>query len=690
MTHRWPDAGRCQAMKTAARILLVCFSNLATSTKLYARAYKMEQIGSLEVTLQQTDYENMSMQSSGHGQGDCVDANGHYFDSWYAANLSYEQCTSYCTADNLCLGITHRASDGNCELRFSEGTLPTNSPDSTENCSTQTYTYMLVYNDTWCGSSSPRSDERSTNLSMTECEASCSADPSCNFIMYGHDTTANDFRCATFFDCNDTHHFAYNDGDPHVYEKRTTESSVPLCPNWQSWTGGMGTGPVHRVQGKSCHKRDWQYNYSLLYTDKWCGNDAALTDQIISDNISECEALCNAEPQCKFFVFGHDDGYSGTHDHRCSTFSTCDVQYTYENGDPNVYEKQGLSSSTYVNITPYGTDAGCVDSQDRHFDALWKENTSYADCEAACTTLDACLGLDVVNSTGYCELEFDDGTLPTTQTAGFTEWTEGTGTGGIAKVHDGEGRLCYRKVNWPTPSVTGDPHLTNAIGQKFDIHDGTHRLVHYPRGAPEQEALLMVDAQAVDMGQSSNCYSVYLQSIKLFGSWVGEDVIINAHTNPSVVSSDPSAFSMSFAGERMDWPTLSKQQDTRLKLKGSMPVTFTTSLRSAFGEDTMGGEEINLKVGDYNPVTVQIWSSHGKNPLTRNKEVRYLNMEVQNLPKNSGGIIGLDSYSRPSTSHCDLVKEEQDLLDFISQNTADVNLLRIASTPWTVSATIQN
>jgi hypothetical protein len=33
-----------------------------------------------------------------------------------------------------------------------------------------------------------------------------------------------------------------------------------------------------------------------------------------------------------------------------------------------------------------------------------------------------------------------------------------------------------------TTSAVGDPHLTNLRGERFDIHDGKHRLVHYPRG----------------------------------------------------------------------------------------------------------------------------------------------------------------------------------------------------------------
>jgi hypothetical protein len=236
--------------------------------------------------------------------------------------------------------------------------------------------------------------------------------------------------------------------------------------------------------------------------------------------------------------------------------------------------------------------------------------------------------------------------------------------------------------------VVGDPHLTNLHGEKFDIHDGMHRLVHFPRGAPEKEALFMVDAKAVDMGATADCYSVYLESVKLSGKWVGDEINIGTNTN-SVASSDPSAFFMSFASERLDFPTLAKQHDTSLQLKGSMPVSIATSMRNASGEDAMGGEEMIFKVGEQRPVLVQVWSSKAHNALTHDKEVRYLNVQVKNLPKNVGGIIGLDSYSRPSSSKCELVQDERDLLDYAQSD--NVNLLRQKKkTPqWTASATVQ-
>jgi len=245
-----------------------------------------------------------------------------------------------------------------------------------------------------------------------------------------------------------------------------------------------------------------------------------------------------------------------------------------------------------------------------------------------------------------------------------------------------------------TVGVTGDPHLTNLRGQKFDIHDGLHRLVHYPRDAPEEEALFKVDARAVETGPEADCYTVFLQNIKLSGKWVGDDITLS--TNTSLATSSAGAFGMSYALQQMDWPTLNKQHNGHLKLKGSLPVTFTTSTRNA-SADEMGGEEINFRVGDQNPMFVQVWSSHGQNFATHGKDVRFLNVQVKNLPKDAGGILGLDGYTKPSESRCGLVKQETDLMNYVGKELSLLSIKRgkvrksqKISSPWTASATVQN
>jgi len=67
--------------------------------------------------------------------------------------------------------------------------------------------------------------------------------------------------------------------------------------------------------------------------------------------------------------------------------------------------------------------------------------------------------------------------------------------------------------------ATGDPHLMNLLGQRFDLHkEGLHTLVRVPR-AERGAALLVVEAEARQMGVA--CADMYFQSVNLTGRWVG-------------------------------------------------------------------------------------------------------------------------------------------------------------------------
>ncbi|CAK0811694.1 unnamed protein product, partial [Prorocentrum cordatum] len=68
--------------------------------------------------------------------------------------------------------------------------------------------------------------------------------------------------------------------------------------------------------------------------------------------------------------------------------------------------------------------------------------------------------------------------------------------------------------------ATGDPHLANVLGQRFDLRkEGWHTLLRVPRGAKRGAALLSVDAEARQMGAA--CADMYFQSVNLTGRWVG-------------------------------------------------------------------------------------------------------------------------------------------------------------------------
>lgn len=75
-----------------------------------------------------------------------------------------------------------------------------------------------------------------------------------------------------------------------------------------------------------------------------------------------------------------------------------------------------------------------------------------------------------------------------------------------------------------TPSVTapssgtGDPHLQNMFGQRFDLQrQGTSVLVSIPRGTLAEDALLFVQADARRVG--ALCSDMYFQEINVTGTW---------------------------------------------------------------------------------------------------------------------------------------------------------------------------
>jgi len=68
-------------------------------------------------------------------------------------------------------------------------------------------------------------------------------------------------------------------------------------------------------------------------------------------------------------------------------------------------------------------------------------------------------------------------------------------------------------------SATGDPHLQNIYGERFDLlKPGKHVLINIPRAALVESALLQVEAEARQMG--GKCADMYFQKLNITGSWV--------------------------------------------------------------------------------------------------------------------------------------------------------------------------
>ena len=70
-------------------------------------------------------------------------------------------------------------------------------------------------------------------------------------------------------------------------------------------------------------------------------------------------------------------------------------------------------------------------------------------------------------------------------------------------------------------SATGDPHLQNIHGERFDLmKPGRHVLINIPRGERAESALLRVDAKASKLG--GLCDEIYFTEVNVTGSWAYE------------------------------------------------------------------------------------------------------------------------------------------------------------------------
>jgi hypothetical protein len=70
----------------------------------------------------------------------------------------------------------------------------------------------------------------------------------------------------------------------------------------------------------------------------------------------------------------------------------------------------------------------------------------------------------------------------------------------------------------PPVSATGDPHLQNILGQRFDLmQPGKHILINIPRGQHTDRALLLVQADASRFGGA--CAEMYFREVNVTGSW---------------------------------------------------------------------------------------------------------------------------------------------------------------------------
>ncbi|CAK0794728.1 unnamed protein product [Prorocentrum cordatum] len=80
-------------------------------------------------------------------------------------------------------------------------------------------------------------------------------------------------------------------------------------------------------------------------------------------------------------------------------------------------------------------------------------------------------------------------------------------------------------------SATGDPHLQNLYGERFDLmQPGSVVLIQIPRGQPINDTLLTIEADARRLG--AGCTDMYFQTLSVTGKWVGSVLRFDSQRDP--------------------------------------------------------------------------------------------------------------------------------------------------------------
>lgn len=75
--------------------------------------------------------------------------------------------------------------------------------------------------------------------------------------------------------------------------------------------------------------------------------------------------------------------------------------------------------------------------------------------------------------------------------------------------------------NITNPRAHDDPHLTNTLGETFDImQPGTHTLLQIPRGAAKKDTLLKVEGITQLLG--GHCEDIFIRDVSISGKWTEE------------------------------------------------------------------------------------------------------------------------------------------------------------------------
>jgi len=142
--------------------------------------------------------------------------------------------------------------------------------------------------------------------------------------------------------------------------------------------------------------------------------------------------------------------------------------------------------------------------------------TSTVECSNAASELGLCDTTAVVQPAGALELHPTGCWIHTPSSGGCALYVNPSTT--TSAVCQATQRCLCRQPSATQSSATGDPHLQNIHGERFDLMKaGKHVLINIPREARAESAMLRVEADARRLGRV--CADIYFQELNITGLW---------------------------------------------------------------------------------------------------------------------------------------------------------------------------
>jgi len=113
----------------------------------------------------------------------------------------------------------------------------------------------------------------------------------------------------------------------------------------------------------------------------------------------------------------------------------------------------------------------------------------------------------------------------------------------------------------------GDPHVTNILGQSFDINsEGEVELLRFPQGS--DSAKIIITATITKLGKS--CHDSYMKQVKLSGSWLQGEVVFKDDEDTGEVL----IASLAAASIPVQWTRMNGSKDLRIRYETPKKVHF--------------------------------------------------------------------------------------------------------------------